>query len=110
MKYSIIPIVCLLLSTAVFAQEKQNEAVPAYKYSLSTSYFSFINFGPTSVSMYELRAGYQFTPKDRIELKLCTWRLFEPMGIPLWEPLLQNPSEWYPARSGKAASASLTSG
>jgi hypothetical protein len=69
-----------------------------YKFSVSTPYFTFINFGPKSISMYEFHFGYKITPKDKIEIKAATWRLFEPMGIPLWDPLLQKESEWYPGR------------
>lgn len=74
------------------------ENVHEYKFSVSTPYFTFINFGPKSISMYEFHFGYKITPKDRIEIKAATWRLFEPMGIPLWDPLLQKESEWYPGR------------
>jgi hypothetical protein len=74
------------------------DSVQDYKYSVSTTYFTFINFGPKSVSMYEFHFGKKITPKDRFEIKLATWRLFEPMGIPMWDPLLQKESEWYPGR------------
>jgi hypothetical protein len=74
------------------------DTVPDYKYSVSTTYFTFINFGPTSVSMYEFHFGYKVAPKDRIEIKVATWRLFEPMGIPMSDPLLQKESEWYPGK------------
>jgi hypothetical protein len=80
------------------AKVKDKEKMPYYKFSVSTTYFTFINFGPTSVSMYEFHFGYKITPKDRIEIKMATWRLFEPMGIPFWDPLLQQESEWYPGR------------
>jgi hypothetical protein len=74
------------------------DTVPAYNFSVSTTYFTFINSLPKSVSMYEFHFGYKVTPKDRIEIKVATWSLFEPMGIPLWDPLLQKESEWYPGR------------
>jgi hypothetical protein len=80
------------------AKVKVKDTVPDYKFSVSTTYFTFINFGPTSISMYEFHFGYKITPKDRIEIKVATWRLFEPMGIPIWDPLLQQESEWYPGR------------
>jgi len=74
------------------------DTVPSYNFSVSTTYFTFINSLPKSVSMYEFHFGYKVTPRDRIEIKVATWRLFEPMGIPLWDPLLQKESEWYPGR------------
>jgi hypothetical protein len=80
------------------AEVKVKDTIPDYKFSVSTTYFTFINFGPKSVSMYEFHVGYKITPKDRIEIKVATWRLFEPMGIPMWDPLLQKESEWYPGR------------
>jgi len=94
-----------LFTTLAFSQNLPKTArgtikdkVPAYKFSVSTTYFTFVNFGPTSISMYEFHFGYKITPKDRIEIKVATWRLFEPMGIPIWDPLLQQESEWYPGR------------
>ena len=74
------------------------DPVPFYKCSVSTPYFTFINFGPKSVSMYEFHFGYKISPKDVIGIKVATWRLFEPMGIPMLDPLLQKESEWYPGR------------
>jgi hypothetical protein len=94
-----------VFTTLAFCQEPPKtsggpikEKVPDYKFSVSTTYFTFINFGPTSVSMYEFHFGYKFTPKDRVEIKAATWRLFEPMGIPMLDPLLQKESEWYPGK------------
>lgn len=76
------------------------ETVPNYKYSVSTTWLTFDNFGPeeTNVYMYEFHFGYKITPKDKIEIKVATWKLFEPMGIPLWDPLLKKESEFYPGR------------
>jgi hypothetical protein len=82
-----------VFTTLAFSQNPPTKAMvkdidtkPEYKYSVSTTYFTFINFGPTSVSMYEFHVGYKVTPKDRIEIKVATWRL------------LQQESEWYPGR------------
>jgi hypothetical protein len=71
-----------------------------YKFSVSTTYLTFDNFGPeaTNICMYEFHFGYKLTPKDKIEIKVASWKLFEPMGIPLWDPLLMKKSEWYPGR------------
>lgn len=94
-----------VFTTLVFSQNLHQkvsgtikDTVPSHKFSISTTYFTFINFGSKSVSMYEFHFGYRITAKDKIEIKVATWRLFEPMGIPLWDPLLQKESEWYPGR------------
>jgi hypothetical protein len=74
--------------------------VPSYKFSVSTTWLTFDNSGPeeTNVHMYEFHFGYKITPKDKIEIKVATWKLFETMGIPWWDPLLKEESEWYPGR------------
>jgi hypothetical protein len=76
------------------------DTVPPYKFSVSTTWLTFDNFGPeeTNVHMYEFHFGYKITPKDKIEIKIATWKLFEPMGIPLGDPLLKKESEFYPGR------------
>ena len=75
------------------------DIVPAYKFSVSTTYLTFTNFGPeeTNTHHYEFHFGYRITPKDKIGIKVATWSLFEPMGIP-WGPYLMNESEFYPGR------------
>ncbi len=77
-----------------------NGTVPYYKFSISTTYLTFDNFGPeeTNVHMYEFHFGYKITSKDKIGIKVATWKLFEPMGIPFWDPLLMKESEFYPGR------------
>jgi hypothetical protein len=76
------------------------DTVHDYKFSVSTTWLTFDNFGPeeTNVHMYEFHFGYKITPKDKIEIKIATWKLFEPMGIPLGDPLLKKESEFYPGR------------
>ena len=98
MKKSISLLTSLLLSIGIFGQQNKRDKVSDYKFSVSTTYFTFINFGPKSISMYEFHFGYKINPKNRMEIKVATWRLFEPMGIPLWDPLLQKESEWYPGK------------
>ena len=80
------------------AKVRVKDTVPSYKFSVSTTYFTFINSLPKSISMYEFHFGYKITPKDKIEIKVATWKLFEPFGIPLVDPLLKKESEWYPGR------------
>jgi hypothetical protein len=81
-------------------RNRVKSTVPDYKFSVSTTYLTFDNFGPeeTNVHMYEVHFGYKITLKDRIEIKVATWKLFEPMGIPFWDPLLMKESEFYPGR------------
>ena len=69
-----------------------------YKFSASTTWLSFTNFGAerTNTHHYELHFKYALTPKDIIGIKVATWRLFEPMGIPLWDPHIMKESEYYP--------------
>jgi hypothetical protein len=76
------------------------KTIPAYKFSVSTTWLTFANWEPEeqNVHMYEFHFGYKITPKDKIELKVATWKLFEPMGIQFWDPQLQKESEFYPGR------------
>lgn len=76
------------------------ETNPGYKFSVSTPYLSFINFGEekTNTHHYEFHAGYQVTPKDQIGIKLATWKLFAPMGMPIKEQLKFDESNFYPGR------------
>jgi hypothetical protein len=78
---------------------KVKDTVPYYKFSVSSTWLTFANFGPeeTNTHHYEFHFGYRITPKDKIGIKVATWSLFEPMGIP-WGPYLMNESEFYPGR------------
>jgi hypothetical protein len=84
-------------TVSAFAQPE--EAIPEYKFSLSTPYLSFFNFGEekTNTHHYELHFKYDLTPKDKIGLKFATWKLFRPMGILWWEnALTMDENEFYP--------------
>lgn len=101
MKKTILFISCLLISITTFGQQdKKGVTDPAYKYLVSTTILTLTNFESeeTNLHHYEFHFGYKITPKDRIELKVATWKLFEPMGIPFWDPLFRKESEWYPGR------------
>jgi hypothetical protein len=71
-----------------------------YKFSINTTWLSFTNFGDekTNTHHYELHFRYKLTQKDKIGIKIATWKLFAPMGIPLWDPLFLKESEFYPGR------------
>lgn len=100
-------LVIAVFTTLAFSQNlpktgsvKVKDTVPNYKFSVSTTWLSFANFGKeaTNTHHYELHFKYRITPKDKIGIKVATWKLFAPMGIPLWDPLLMKESEFYPGR------------
>lgn len=96
-------IIFALSFTSMFGQNqtKQNsETSSERKFSVSTTYLTFGNFGQeaTNTHHYEFHFGYQITPKDRIGIKTATWKLFAPMGIPMWDPLFLDESEFFPGR------------
>ena len=80
------------------------DSIPDYKFSISTTWLSFANFGgeeATNTHHYELHFKYKLTPKDKIGVKFTTWSLFQPMGILWWDGLfdkLETESEFYPGR------------
>jgi hypothetical protein len=79
---------------------KVKNTVPYYKYSVSTTYLTFLNFGEekTNTHHYEFQMKYQLTPKDKIGIKVATWKMFAPMGMPMMEQLKFNESNFYPGR------------
>ena len=98
----IITLIIIGYSTFVFAQSSDvNDSMHYKKYYVSTSYLCFTNWiGAENLSMYELFVGYRITPKDLIGIKVVTWQLWQPLGIPLSNPALLSDSqeEWYPGR------------
>jgi hypothetical protein len=106
-KLFLTTLMIVVFTTLAFSQnltnhssEKAKAKLPLYKFSVSTSYLTFANFEPEekNLHMYEFHFGYRITPKDKIEIKVASWKLYEPMGIPIWDPLFQEESEWYPGR------------
>ncbi len=77
-----------------------NQNKPKYKYSLYTTWLTLSNFGKpeTNTHHYEIRFGYQLTPKDHIGIKFATWKLFAPLGIDLWDSALLDRDYFYPGR------------
>lgn len=91
----------LLSQNQTNAGEKSfRDAVKKYKFSLSTTYYSFMNFEEekTNTHHYEFHIGYKLTPKDRIGIKLATWKMFAPMGMPMKEQLKFDENNFYPGR------------
>ena len=89
--------------TSIFSQNQTNENFETSferKFSISTPYLSFVNFGEekTNTHHYELHVGYKLTPKDRIGIKLATWKMFAPMGMPMQEQLKFDENNFYPGR------------
>lgn len=80
--------------------KKGPKATIERKFSVSTTYYSFENFGAekTNTHHYELHAGYKLTPKDRIGIKAATWKLFAPMGMPMQEQLKFDEENFYSGR------------
>jgi len=103
MKTSILLFTYLLLSIAIFGQQNKNDTVPDYKFSVSTTWLTFMNFGPeeTNTHHYEFHFGYQITPNDKIGIKVATWKLFAPMGIPLVDAIKMEESTFFPGRLGE---------
>ncbi len=92
-------IVAGILSAGILLGQQKGNA-PYRKFSVSTTFLSLTNFESkeTNLQHYEFHFGYKIAPKDRIELKVATWKLFEPLGIPLWDEKFRKESEWYPGR------------
>jgi len=88
----------LFLSVNSFAQSEKS--IPDYKFSVSTPWLTFSNWEQekTNIHHYEFHFKYKLTPKDKIGVKVSTWKLFAPMGIPLWDPHIMKESEFYPGR------------
>jgi len=102
-----IGIVVMLFFTTVFTEIafaessiSERNSIQDYRFSLSTTWHSFMNFGPeeTNIQMYELQFGYKITDKDKIGIKVATWKLFTPLGIQMWDPHFLKESEYYPGR------------
>jgi len=105
-KFISTTVIIAVFATLAFSQNLSKtgsgnikETLPYYKFSVSTTYLTFANFGPeeTNIHMCEFHFGYKITPKDRIEIKVASWKLFEPMAIP-WGPNKMQESEAYPSR------------
>jgi hypothetical protein len=99
-------LLCLLFAQAFSkdslqpAGETTKKTAPAYKFSFSTTYYSFMNFEEemTNTHHYEFHLGYKLTPKDKIGIKVATWKLFAPMGMPMQEQLKFDENNFYPGR------------
>lgn len=100
-------LLCALFLTQAFGQNSTQSSksstlgtVSDYKFSVSTAYHTFLNFGPeeTNTHHYEFHFKYNLTPKDKIGIKVATWRLFQPLGMPIEDAFKMEESEFYPGR------------
>jgi len=104
MKFSTTFLTALFILIAINAFSQNNttnkKSKSEYKCSVYTTWLSLSNFGnpETNTQHYELQARYQITDKDAIGIKVSSWKLFAPMGIPLWEIEFENKEKFYPGR------------
>lgn len=100
-------IMIAVFATMAFSQELKEtkgeaakDGVPARKFSVSTTWLSFANFGDekTNTHHYELHFKYKLTEKDIIGIKVSTWKLFAPMGIPIVDAIKMEESTFFPGR------------
>lgn len=96
-----------LLIAQAFSQNQTQPAkasikdiVPNYKFSVDAAYHTFLNFGEekTNTHHYEFHFGYRLSPKDKIGIKVATWKMYAPMGMPMKEQLKFDESNNYPGR------------
>jgi len=96
-------LILTLAFTCLHGQNPGNQSINSFtekKFSVGTTYLSLVNFGEekTNTHHYELQLGYNLTPKDRIGIKLATWKMFAPMGMPMQEQLSFDENNFYPGR------------
>jgi hypothetical protein len=79
---------------------KAHGTLPDNKITVSTTWLTFANFGAekTNTHHYEFHFGYKLTPKDKIGIKVATWKLFAPLGMPMQEQLKYEENNFYPGR------------
>ncbi len=102
----ILAIVVIVMAKAFCQVQNQTnmssgkDSAQKYKFSVSTTYLSLLNIGEekTNTQHYELHIGYRLTPKDKIGIKLATWKMFAPMGMPMQEQLKFDEDNFYPGR------------
>lgn len=98
----ILLFLCLIwTSNQVNAQIDAGKKDTTYrKFFISIPYLALTNWEEADKNLehYEIHASYRISPKDVIGIKLATWKLHQPLGIPLWDDALFNNSkdEWYP--------------
>ena len=76
------------------------DSIPDYKFSICTTWLSFVNFGEekTNTHHYEAHFKYDISAKEKIGIKVATWKLFATMGMPMKEQLKFDERNFYPGR------------
>jgi hypothetical protein len=91
-----------LIFSQVFCQSPSSigddDSAPYHRFSFLTTWHSFTNWLGDDIGMYEFHFGYRLSPKDKVGIKAAIWKLYQPLGIPLWNPKLMDKSEYYPGR------------
>jgi hypothetical protein len=102
-KNIMMALIFALSFTSMFGQnqtKQSSETSKERKFSVSTTWLTFMNFGEekTNTHHYEFHVGYWITPKDKIGIKVATWKLFAPMGIPILDAVDMKESTFFPGR------------
>lgn len=104
-KKTLLILILAFVSVQAFGQKTSSKDTTTirFKYTINFTYLSITNFDPDAATLYEAHVGYRITRKDIVGIKLVTWKLVAPLGIP-WGPYLMNESENY---SGKLIESGL---
>jgi len=103
-------VIIVVFTTMAFSQNRtQTEkgtskgTVPYHKFSVGTTWLSFMNFDEEKINThhYEFHVGYQLTPTDKIGIKVTTWKLFAPMGIPIADAVKKEENTFFPGKLGE---------
>lgn len=82
--------------------KESNSKKKDYNYFIRTSYYSFTNWlkvdEAPNIYFYEVHLGKEIDSKNKIGVKLARTKLFQPLGIQLWNLDLNNKSEWFDGR------------
>jgi hypothetical protein len=89
--------------TSMFGQNQTKQSFDTLierKFSVSTTWLTFMNYDEEKINThhYEFHVGYQLTSKDKIGIKIATWKMFAPMGMPIQEQIKKDEKNFYPGR------------
>ena len=106
-------ILSVVLISCTLLQVKGQESVPsllkadpedqtAYSYFIRSSYYSFTNWLKVgeipNIYFYELHIGKEIDHKNKLGAKLARVKLFQPLGIQVWNLDVNSKSEWFDGR------------
>lgn len=109
MIFRIVTTAILLFSVVLQLYSQNSASLPKHvsvdsvvenRFSVSTTWLSFANFGAekTNTHHYEFHFKYALSSNDKIGIKVATWRLFAPMGMPMSEQLKFDELNFYPGK------------